>query len=76
LEKDYEIPESFNTSWGLMVRIQFYSKKRPEPGQKIKYKEIDYVLSGVLLHSSPYPSNLELIKRMEEGIYDCSLKSL
>jgi hypothetical protein len=44
--------------------------------KKIKYNEIYYVLSGVILHSSPYPSYLELIKRMEEGIYDCSLQPL
>jgi hypothetical protein len=76
LEKEYEILESFDTSMGLIVSIHFFSKEKPELGKKINYKEIIYVVSGVILHSSPYQANIALINRMEEGIYDCFLKPL
>lgn len=73
-QKEFEILDSFNTSWGLILTIKFTSKKKPDLGQKIIYNEKEYYVSGILLHASPYTANIELQTRMQNGIYDCTVK--
>jgi hypothetical protein len=76
LEQEFEILECYNTSLGLIARIRFILKNKPDIGKKIIYKEQEYEISGISSHSSPHASNVELKKRMEQGIYDCVLKPL
>jgi hypothetical protein len=73
-QKEFEILESFNTSWGLMLTIKFSSKKKPDLGQKITHNKKEYYISGITLHASPYTANIELQNRMQNGIYDCTVK--
>lgn len=72
--KEFQILNSFNTSFGLVLTIKFSSKKRPDLGQKIMYRGKEYNVSGIFLHASPYNANIQLQDRIQKGIFDCIVK--
>ena len=74
MESEYEILETWQTSLGLIASIKFSNNGKPEIGKKIIYNNKSYSIIGVITHSSPAQSNIELQKRMADSIYNCSLK--
>jgi hypothetical protein len=73
-QKEFEILKNFTTSFGLILTIKFFSIRKPGLGQKIIFREKEYQVAGIFLHSYPYIANVKLHNRMHNGIFDCIVK--